>query len=361
MWYSRLKPSSISLFDLLTKEFELNFLASDRLRPTIASLLGLTQGSESPSPNSLRRPLLDDHRRPARDSLPLLKGPIEKQIDVIIDEPTSRADNSSTRKAYVRSMVEKRLRHNRDPEITFGAGNEEYPGHDDALKLGLTDKDLVSMTSALIGFTGRGEELALYNVIPLEAERGPTNYQKIGDAKPVYLPSRGHPSVKKDTLACLLLSIKIDERLHTDTLRRTEAHLLAFIYKKATTKLYNRRVLPRQILIGDLVSRKTEVNDMTRVGKKFSSLIELILGVAQLQRLSSVRRFFKLSLIVLNERLGLRRPLLGHDNRVRTQAGFQLLDLLVKPISLIVHGADDPTNVVHSVDQGHVIVLALQR
>ncbi|KAJ8485745.1 hypothetical protein OPV22_018230 [Ensete ventricosum] len=47
-WYARLKPASIPSFDVLAREFELNFLTSARPRPTTASLLGMAQGSDEP-------------------------------------------------------------------------------------------------------------------------------------------------------------------------------------------------------------------------------------------------------------------------------------------------------------------------
>ncbi|RWW36996.1 hypothetical protein BHE74_00057942 [Ensete ventricosum] len=55
LWYNRLRPSSISSFDSLAKEFELNFMASARPRPTVASLLSSTQGSDEPLGQFVRR------------------------------------------------------------------------------------------------------------------------------------------------------------------------------------------------------------------------------------------------------------------------------------------------------------------
>ncbi|RWW58581.1 hypothetical protein BHE74_00034536 [Ensete ventricosum] len=94
-------------------------------------------------------------------------------------------NNPSARKAYARSEVGKRPAHDEDLDITFKSGGKEFPCHDDALvisirmanayvkrvmidtgsstdilyfdafqKLGLTDKDLVTLTSTLTWFTG---------------------------------------------------------------------------------------------------------------------------------------------------------------------------------------------------------------
>ncbi|RRT33309.1 hypothetical protein B296_00058937 [Ensete ventricosum] len=48
IWYSKLMPSFIFSFDSLIRKFELNFLASSRLRPIAALLFDLTQGSDEP-------------------------------------------------------------------------------------------------------------------------------------------------------------------------------------------------------------------------------------------------------------------------------------------------------------------------
>ncbi|RRT58375.1 hypothetical protein B296_00038442 [Ensete ventricosum] len=172
MWYSRLKSSSISSFDHFAKEFELNFMSSSHPRPKTTSLLDLTQGSDEPLAqfvsrfatevrrmpnthpslecNNLKNQIedlihqghlhrfvrdqraLEERPRQERDPSPRPDRPVEKQIDVIVGGPTFGGDSSSARKAYARSVVEKRPRNSYDPEITFGARSEVYPDHNDA-------------------------------------------------------------------------------------------------------------------------------------------------------------------------------------------------------------------------------------
>ncbi|RZR89844.1 hypothetical protein BHM03_00017634, partial [Ensete ventricosum] len=42
MWYSRLKPLSVSSFDQLVREFKFNFLANAKSKPSIAAFLNLS-------------------------------------------------------------------------------------------------------------------------------------------------------------------------------------------------------------------------------------------------------------------------------------------------------------------------------
>ena len=47
-WFSRLRQSSVSSFDQLAREFEQNFLASVRPRPSMAALLTLSHREDEP-------------------------------------------------------------------------------------------------------------------------------------------------------------------------------------------------------------------------------------------------------------------------------------------------------------------------
>ncbi|RZR86309.1 hypothetical protein BHM03_00013489 [Ensete ventricosum] len=113
-WYGRLPLAFIHSLDQLVKEFEANFIASARSKPTIASLLVMRQKEDEPL------------------------GPylvcFTKEIRAIPDThpPTVGGDSSSAGKAYAHVEVQKRPRARGNPEITFES-KSEYPDHDDAL------------------------------------------------------------------------------------------------------------------------------------------------------------------------------------------------------------------------------------
>ncbi|RZS16638.1 hypothetical protein BHM03_00048660, partial [Ensete ventricosum] len=242
-WYRRLPPTSIHSFDQLAREFEVNFLASSPPKPITASLLGMRQREDKPldlylarfmvildvhpslirekglqkAPNPMRNPGCDrghyyrfhhDYEHDTKECHDLKnhiedlvcqghldhfvrrlcelslrpKGPVEKQIDVIVGRPTMGNDNSSARRACAHAEVQKRPHARSNPEITFES-ESEYPDHDDALvimahiantrvkcimidigssadifyfdalmKLDMTNRDLIPMASALTRF-----------------------------------------------------------------------------------------------------------------------------------------------------------------------------------------------------------------
>ncbi|RRT32937.1 hypothetical protein B296_00054812 [Ensete ventricosum] len=136
-------------------------------------------------------------------------------------------------KAYARYEVEKRPAHDEDLDITFKLGGEEYPCHDDALvisirmanayvkrvmiytgssadilyfdafqKLGLMDKDLVTLTSTLTGFTGDFVSLVGAATIPVTFGGEPRSKTLMVSFMVVKLPSAynaiiGHPTLNR--------------------------------------------------------------------------------------------------------------------------------------------------------------------
>ncbi|RRT67343.1 hypothetical protein B296_00012385 [Ensete ventricosum] len=126
---------------------------------------------------------LDQYIMKSRKSSLRLKGPMERQVDIIVGGPAAGGVSSSIRKSYARAEVQKRLRALGDPGITFES-ESEYPDQYDAQvitarianahvrrimidtesstkilyldafqKLGMTNRDFIPMTSTLTRFT----------------------------------------------------------------------------------------------------------------------------------------------------------------------------------------------------------------
>ncbi|RRT71411.1 hypothetical protein B296_00008268 [Ensete ventricosum] len=60
------------------------------------------------------------------------KGPVERQVGVMVGGPATGGISSLARKAYACMKVQKRPQPHSDPGITFES-ESEYPNHDDAL------------------------------------------------------------------------------------------------------------------------------------------------------------------------------------------------------------------------------------
>ncbi|XP_009396934.1 uncharacterized protein LOC103981901 [Musa acuminata AAA Group] len=133
----------------------------------------------------IRRSHLRRYLKELGEATPRPRGPVERQIDIIIGGPTTGGNSSMARKAYAHDTMEKCPRPKFEPEITFGTEEVERSHHDDALvisirianarvkrvmvntgsstdvlyldtfkKLSLTNEDFTPMNSELTGFIG---------------------------------------------------------------------------------------------------------------------------------------------------------------------------------------------------------------
>ncbi|RRT75104.1 hypothetical protein B296_00011140 [Ensete ventricosum] len=236
MWYSRIKPFSISSFDQFAKEFKLNFITSSCPRSTAASLLGLTQGNDEPLAQFVSRFLTEIRRMP--DTHPTMAiqaflmglGP-SRFFWSLIERPPST----------VPEMLQRASQYVTVESLVVGKREDH--------KKSRRDKPQGQSS----GTPRRRDRLELPAPRPLPI---PLNSTRTEDPRITFAEG---DDVYSDHDEALVISAQI-----ANAQRRAPAHLQALEYKKVIIRLYNYRVCPREIKTGDLVLRKAEVSDPTR-------------------------------------------------------------------------------------------------
>ncbi|RZR92709.1 hypothetical protein BHM03_00021062 [Ensete ventricosum] len=229
-WYGRLSLASIRSFDQLAREFEANFLISTRPNPTVASLLEMRQKEDEALGPYLARSTREIRATQSHASrLSIQKAPWRGNR-CHSWRPGCGWHNSLIRKTYARVEVQKRPRARRDLEITFESKGE-YSDHDDALvmtarivnarvkrimidtgssadilyfdaflKLGMTNRDLVPITSTLTGFTGDVITPTGITTLPMTFDDEPRTKTLIVHFMVVELHSAYHVIIGRSTL-----------------------------------------------------------------------------------------------------------------------------------------------------------------
>ncbi|RWW46354.1 hypothetical protein BHE74_00047721 [Ensete ventricosum] len=224
------------------------------------------------------------------------KGLVERQVDVIVGGPTAGGVSSSTRKAYARAEVLKRLRTRGDPGITFES-ESEYLDHDDALMV--TTRIANAHVRHIMISTGSSiPRLENSTADALAQSASIDTVDELLTIPSLYRPMVAifetatmvaHPDWREEMLhykrdatlpadKAVARQIKkieawnenftteaseagLRENLNMLEERMAKAHLKTLHYQRAIARLYNRRIRTRPVSTGDMVLRRAEVSD----------------------------------------------------------------------------------------------------
>ncbi|RRT41485.1 hypothetical protein B296_00020509 [Ensete ventricosum] len=234
MWYNRIKPSSISSFDQFAKEFKLNFITSSCPRPTAASLLDLTQGSDEPLVQFVSRFSTEIRRMPdIHPTLAIQAFLMGLRPSRFFYHCRRRVEVKGTVGVVHRGGAPLGIqRHHRQAHAqqTQGGGLNVPPNHE------IPDQSW-----------GR------------RSPKRPPGIQAV-------LSDSNYASQETKSLASYPWHPRLKQGVPK---ARTGGEALE--YKKVVARLYNHRVRPWEIRAGDLVLRKAEVSDPTRSRGKLAA------------------------------------------------------------------------------------------
>ncbi|RWV81349.1 hypothetical protein GW17_00057241 [Ensete ventricosum] len=189
-WYGRLPLASIRSFDQLAREFEANFLISTQPKPTVASLLEMRQKEDE-----VLGPYLARSTREIRATQVQKRPRARRDLEITFESKGEYSDHDDA------LVMTARIVNARVKRIMIDTGSSADILYFDAfLKLGMTNRDLVPITSTLTGFTGDVITPTGITTLPMTFDDEPRTKTLIVHFMVVELHSAYHVIIGRSTL-----------------------------------------------------------------------------------------------------------------------------------------------------------------